>query len=461
LPKDSKQAMIMKEEFLEFYQDYVIALIIYYVASIWVMFVPCNSLYSSTFATLMRTIARFANIFKVLLPMTLFVIRTKDPLIHSEVSDGFNHLGQCICSCFGKTQEDIIDPTDKNTGYARSKTSESFDSKDKRLMQINENSNGVMWFNVIGIRLRHAIIRTILNFIGTLYCKSISDETGFEEELASWRITGSEKYELYEISSEKFMKDYGMKTDIYDCQVSVYYAAKFKEQFDLTNRSPKELLKAFSLANCAKILQKIQDQDSKEESDGEGGASGELFVISLNKKFILKTISYEEGKIFSTMIEDKRFFEHFLVDNPGSIMPRIFGYFEFSFTKLNAKKQYVIIMENLSPVPSDCVIRKFDLKGSTVGREVLKKKAEQGLSVTPDDTQVIPNLTDMTENTMNAELKKFPGTLKDIDFQKLEHLGISVKPEDRVRFDLPAPGPLPKSGICGGEEISSQNLKRD
>jgi hypothetical protein len=81
--------------------------------------------------------------------------------------------------------------------------------------------------------------------------------------------------------------------------------------------------------------------------------------------------------------------------------------------------------------------------------------------VTPDDTQVIPNLTDMIENTMNAELKNFPGTLKDIDFQKLEPLGISVKPEDRVRFDVPAPGPLLKSVICGGEEISSQNLKRD
>ena len=446
----------MKEEFLEFYRDYVIALIIYYVASIWVMFVPCNSVSSSTFATLMRTIARFANIFKVLLPMTLFVIRTKDPLIHSEVSDGFHHLGRCICSCFGS--KDVDDPNQDQTGYARAKTSEPFDSKDKRLMQINENSNGVMWFNVIGIRLRHAIIRTILNFIGTLYCKSISDETGFEEELAGWRITGSEKYELYEISSQKFMKMYGMKTDIYDCQVSVYYAAKFKEQFDLTNRSPKELLKAFSLSNCSKILQKIQDQDSNSESDGEGGASGELFVISLNKKFILKTISYEEGKIFSTMIEDKRFFEHFLVDNPGSIMPRIFGYFEFSFTKLNAKKQYVIIMENLSPVPSDCVIRKFDLKGSTVGREVLKKKTEQDYNVTPDDTEVIPNGVRMVEN---GELKKFGGTLKDIDWKKLEPNGISVKSEDRVRFDVPTPGPLLRSVICGGEEISPQNLKRD
>lgn len=81
--------------------------------------------------------------------------------------------------------------------------------------------------------------------------------------------------------------------------------------------------------------------------------------------------------------------------------------------------------------------------------------------MTLDDTQMIPNLTDMIENTMNAELKKFPGTLKDIDFQKLEPLGISVKSEDRVRFDVPAPGPILRSVIPGGEEISPQNLKRD
>jgi hypothetical protein len=78
--------------------------------------------------------------------------------------------------------------------------------------------------------------------------------------------------------------------------------------------------------------------------------------------------------------------EHICMKNRNSFMPKIFGYLEFSFVGLKKIMLYVIIMENLVPVSGDCIIRKYDLKGSTIGRKVLSGKvrdsrpSKQGVS---------------------------------------------------------------------------------
>ena len=229
-------------------------------------------------------------------------------------------------------------PKDDNESPAMS-------TNEKRLINIGLNSNDVMWFTVISNKLRHDIIRTILGFIGNVYGDSFGE---LPEKVQNWRITSKEdQYELFEIDPPRFMKHFAITAEIFHCQVSVYYHKKFHQLFEQTGADPLDLSDAFNSKNSEKIISKLQSQDkSNEAAAGEGGASGELFVIDLEKKFILKTITYEESRVFNRLIEDRGFFDHVIFENASSIMPRIYGYLEFNFTKLGNKKQYVIIMEN-------------------------------------------------------------------------------------------------------------------
>ena len=210
---------------------------------------------------------------------------------------------------------------------------------------------------------------------------------------------------------------YGMSVGVVLCyDLRWFFSRNFTEQYDDLQLDKNIFKKSWNKDNNIKILKKIiKNEQEKKAGDGEGGASGELFVMSLNKKFILKTVSYEEGKQFDKLVDDMGYFNHVNVQNETSIMPKIFGYFEFCFTKLYNKKQYVIIMENIVPIKSDAIIRKYDLKGSTVSREVFKE--------TLDNTQ-------SESNEVYKKVSATDGLLKDINWKKLETDGMMIKNDD-------------------------------
>lgn len=76
-------------------------------------------------------------------------------------------------------------------------------------------------------------------------------------------------------------------------------------------------------------------------------------------------------------------------------------------------------MDNLAPIPSTKFIRQYDLKGSTVNRQVLKldesgrKVSQKKLSETSNDN-----------NLVDIDKKKYSMTLKDMDFRNLEKDGV-------------------------------------
>lgn len=115
------------------------------------------------------------------------------------------------------------------------------------------------------------------------------------------------------------MSYYDIKGQILDCEVKVFFPDKFKKLFEFTDRHSRELERSFRNDKCEEILQKIK------EKIGDGGASGELFLSSINKKFLIKTISYTEGKVFNRLIDDMGFIE-FFEDNPYSSIAKIWGY---------------------------------------------------------------------------------------------------------------------------------------
>ena len=124
------------------------------------------------------------------------------------------------------------------------------------------------------------------------------------------------------------------------------------------------------------------------------GSSGSLFYYTRDGKFILKTIGKKEYKTLKRILP--KYYEH-LVKYRNTFLPKFFGYYKL-IRKVKKKKTnfYFIIMMNVFSTKKKIHLR-FDLKGSKLGREVLKPKEKVGLNY---------------ENILG----KYNYALKDLDF---------------------------------------------
>ena len=105
-------------------------------------------------------------------------------------------------------------------------------------------------------------------------------------------------------------------------------------------------------------------------SKNEGGRSGNLFLGTCNKKYLVKTINYEE-LIF---IRDQFLYNYvnYISENNDSLINRIYGIYELQYDNLLKKESiYLVLMRNLYEIfNKENVIVKFDLKGSSYNREI-------------------------------------------------------------------------------------------
>ena len=124
------------------------------------------------------------------------------------------------------------------------------------------------------------------------------------------------------------------------------------------------------------------------------GSSGSLFYYTRDGKFILKTIDKKEYKTLKRILP--KYYTH-LVNYKNTFLPKFFGYYKL-IRKVKKKKTnfYFIIMMNVFSTKKKIHLR-FDLKGSKLGREVLKPKEKVGLNY---------------ENVLG----KYNYALKDLDF---------------------------------------------
>jgi 1-phosphatidylinositol-4-phosphate 5-kinase len=103
---------------------------------------------------------------------------------------------------------------------------------------------------------------------------------------------------------------------------------------------------------------------------GEGaGRSGSFFFFSHDRRFIIKTMTKSELTLFLTILP--AYMAH-LKTNPHSILAKIFGVFTIKLGWLN--ELHVMLMENTIFLENPNNLQHiFDLKGSTVNREVKGK----------------------------------------------------------------------------------------
>ena len=124
------------------------------------------------------------------------------------------------------------------------------------------------------------------------------------------------------------------------------------------------------------------------------GSSGSLFYYTKDGKLILKTISKSEYATLKRILP--KYYQH-LVKYKNTYLPKFFGCYKL-IKKVKKKKKYVyfIIMMNVFSTNKQIHVR-FDLKGSTLNREVLSKNEKYSQSY-------------------KDILGKYSYSLKDIDF---------------------------------------------
>ena len=151
---------------------------------------------------------------------------------------------------------------------------------------------------------------------------------------------------------------------------------KYRQMFDIEERD---------------FLVSVASEPMRELSNP--GASGSIFYITRDDKFICKTVQHKDADFLQELLPG---YYMNLKQNPRTLLPKFFGLYCYS---CNTKNVRVIVMNNL--LPSDLKMHHcFDLKGSTYKRKASKSE----------------------------KAKKSP-TFKDLDFLELFPKGISLQPE--------------------------------
>ena len=105
------------------------------------------------------------------------------------------------------------------------------------------------------------------------------------------------------------------------------------------------------------------------------GKSGSFFYYSYDGRFMLKTIPRHEFKMMKTML--KNYHEYLTIRNTDSMISRVFGLHKIIFYRKRgkmAKKIYFCVMNNVFQTTKKIDLR-YDLKGSTYGRQTIRDKA--------------------------------------------------------------------------------------
>jgi len=148
--------------------------------------------------------------------------------------------------------------------------------------------------------------------------------------------------------------------------VKQYAPKTFEAIRKRSNVTNQNLLDSLEPANNMKQIQNA----------GEGaGASGSFFFFSADNRFIMKTMSKTEIKHMIRSLP--AYYEH--IDTfANSFLARIFGIFTVNIDKFDPL--HVLIMQNSLPKVEDTELAYcFDIKGSSINREVLKHLSNHDL----------------------------------------------------------------------------------
>mmetsp|Transcript_29894 Transcript_29894/g.45707 ORF Transcript_29894/g.45707 Transcript_29894/m.45707 type:complete len:191 (+) Transcript_29894:1507-2079(+) len=169
-----------------------------------------------------------------------------------------------------------------------------------------------------------------------------------------------------------------------------FVAVDYNEKdFGTLNLSRKVVIKSYAPKTFQRIRQlcNIQDKHVLEslepsknirqiQNAGLGaGASGSFFFFSSDKRFILKTMNETE---VNHMLRVLGRYHTYMEENRSSFIAKMFGMYTVRIAKF--EPIHVMVMQNTMPNIENTELNYvFDMKGSSINREVLKKKKNSEL----------------------------------------------------------------------------------
>ena len=239
----------------------------------------------------------------------------------------------------------------------------------KKLIGTSEKSFEILFNMIMGIQIA---VQTIPNF----KIKGKDDVRKYLTKMIYSIQTiylGKEKEETY------FLKEFA---GVIFNNIRIYFGVN-KERY-IRSISPQDFITELMISSKT-IIEELCST----------GSSGSLLYYTRDGEFILKTISKKEYKFLKKMIAD---YFLYMRENPLSFLPRLFGC--YTLKRKNKKKVtniYFIVMANVFATTNNIDIR-FDLKGSRIGRTVIKDKKKE---------------TQLFQLFQNGDM-----ALKDLDFDK-------------------------------------------
>ncbi|KAI2786672.1 Phosphatidylinositol 4-phosphate 5-kinase its3 [Penicillium oxalicum] len=112
---------------------------------------------------------------------------------------------------------------------------------------------------------------------------------------------------------------------------------------------------------------------------GSPGKSGSFFYFSRDYKYIIKTIHHSEHKLLRKILP--LYYKH-VQDNPDTLISQFYGLHRVKMAY--GRKIHFVVMNNLFPPHRD-IHQTFDLKGSTIGRDLHESDLEKNPRATMKD----------------------------------------------------------------------------
>lgn len=112
---------------------------------------------------------------------------------------------------------------------------------------------------------------------------------------------------------------------------------------------------------------------------GSPGKSGSFFYFSRDYKYIIKTIHHSEHKLLRKILPE--YYRH-VEENPNTLISQFYGLHRVKMAY--GRKIHFVVMNNLFPPHRD-IHQTFDLKGSTIGRDLQESDLEKNPRATMKD----------------------------------------------------------------------------
>ena len=301
-------------------------------------------------------ISRLTNNIKIFIPLVTFLLRINDPFIKKLINK------------FMKRRK----------------------NKDESIMDTKGDDDIIIYEDDFLInnqikQIRQGMARTMVKGLFDYFTALIYEYNKINDEDIINLLThniDSKNFSVEEFDEETRRKSNISGEKFFDCQMNSLHTKKFS--------------KIIQSGKFGKFSGSFEVSKNKAAITGsgqsDGGKGGEFFLITSDKRFVIKTINESEMIVFNEFIKE---YSDYLFNNQDSFVARIIGLFDFNFS-ITSQNIKIIVMENVFREKPSLVTRQYDLKGSTFSRRVIKKKLD------------IP------------EKKKIKKTLKDIDFNNIE-----------------------------------------